>query len=100
MLAGIASQIPSGERSAMDRLFDPWLPYDHQYTAEDHPDSWYSLKYLLAKTFQALELARLIARIDESPRLELTSYYAVSSDGTASLGRGDVAEVVERRLPA
>jgi hypothetical protein len=99
ILAGVASQIPSGGRSAMDRLFDPWLPYDHQYTAEDHPDSWYSLKYLLAETFQALELARLIVRIDESPRGDLMSYYAVSSDGTAALERGDVAEVVKRRVP-
>lgn len=50
-------------------------------------------------TFQALELARLVVRIDESPRGDLMTYYAVSSDGAAALQRGDVAEVVKRRLP-
>ncbi len=28
------------------------------------------------------------------------SYYAISSDGAEALERGDVAEVVDRRLPA
>jgi hypothetical protein len=84
----------------MDRLFDPWLPYEHQYTAEDHPDSWYALKYVLAEAFQALELARMVFRIDESPRGDFRSYFAITSDGAKALERGDVAEVVERRLPA
>jgi hypothetical protein len=99
VLRGISSELPSGERSAMDRLFNPWLPYDDQYTAADRPDSWYSLKYILAEAFQALELARMVFRIDEAPRGHLMSYYAITSDGAEALERGDVAEVVDRRLP-
>jgi hypothetical protein len=99
VLKGISSQLPHGERSAMDRLFDPWLPYDGQYTAEDHPDSWYALKYVLAETFQALELARMVFRIDESARGDFMSYFGITSDGAEALERGDVAEVVDRRLP-
>jgi hypothetical protein len=97
MLAGISSQLQAGERSAMDRLLIPWL--GEQYTADDRPDSWYTLKYLLAETFQALTLARMVFRIDESPRGDMMSYYAVSSDGRAALERGDAAEVIKRRLP-
>jgi hypothetical protein len=97
MLTGISSQLSAGERSAMDRLLTPWL--GEQYTAEDRPDSWYTLKYLLAETFQALELSRMVFRIDETPQGDMMSYYAVSSDGRAALERGDVAEVIQRRLP-
>ena len=99
VLKGISTEIAPGERSAMDRLFNPWLPYSGQYSAEDHPNSWYTLKYLLAETFQALELSRMVFRIDESGGGDLMSYYAISSDGAAALQRGDVAEIVARRLP-
>jgi hypothetical protein len=97
VLAGIASQLPRAERSAMDRLFTPWLA--DQYTAEDRPDSWYALKYVLAEAFQALELGRMLFRIDETPGGQMMSYYAISADGAAALERGDVVEVLERRLP-
>jgi hypothetical protein len=97
VLAGISSQLPHGERSPMDRLMGAWLP--DQYSAADRPDSWYTLKYLLAETFQALELSRMVFRIDETPQGDTTCYYAISSDGQAALQRGDVAEVVKRRLP-
>ncbi len=97
LLTGISSQLPNGERSAMDRLLTPWL--SDQYSAADLPDSWYALKYVLAEAFQALELARMVFRIDESPRGETTCYYAISPDGKAALERGDVAAVVGRRLP-
>jgi hypothetical protein len=83
----------------MDRLFDPWLPYDGQYTGADRPDSWYTLKYVLAEAFQALELARMVFRSDETPNGHLMSYFGIGSDGAAALERGDVADVVERRLP-
>jgi hypothetical protein len=97
VMAGVAAQLPDGERSAMDRLLTPWL--SDQYTDADRPDSWYTLKYLLAETFQTLELARMVFRIEETPRGQTTCYYAITSDGKAALGRGDVADVVARRLP-
>jgi hypothetical protein len=97
LLTGISSQLQQGERSAMDRLLSPWLP--DQYSDADRPDSWYTLKYVLAEAFQALELARMVFRIDESPRGPTTCYYAISSDGRTALERGDVAEVLARRLP-
>jgi hypothetical protein len=81
----------------MDKLLIPWLA--DQYAAADRPDSWYTLKYVLAEAFQALELSRMVFRIDETPRGETTCYYAISSDGRAALGRGDVAEAIKRRLP-
>jgi len=61
--------------------------------------SGYALKYVLAEAFQALELGRMLFRIDETPGGQMMSYYAISSDGAAALKRGDVAEVLERRLP-
>ncbi len=97
LLTGISPQLANGERSAMDRLLTPWL--SDQYSAADRPDSWYALKYVLAEAFQALELARMVFRIDESPQGETSCYYAISSDGKAALERGDVAAVVGRRLP-
>jgi hypothetical protein len=97
LLASLASQLPQGERSSMDELLSPWLP--GQYTADDRPDSWYTLRYVLAEAFQALELARMVFRIDESPHGPTINYYAISSDGAAALNRGDVAAVVARRLP-
>jgi len=97
VLTGISSQLKQGERSPMDRLLTFWL--GDQYTAEDRPESWYTLKYVLAEAFQALELARMVFRIDETPREPTTNYYAIGTDGTAALQRGDVAEVVGRRLP-
>jgi hypothetical protein len=97
VLTGIASELPHGERSAMDRLFTPWLA--DQYTAKDRPDSWYALKYVLAEAFQALELGRMLFRIDETPGGDMMSYYAISADGAEALKRGDVAEVLGRRLP-
>jgi hypothetical protein len=75
-------------------FFAPWLA--EQYTAEDRPDSWYALKYVLAEAFQALELGRMLFRIDETPGGDMMSYYAISADGAAALKRGDVAEVLER----
>jgi hypothetical protein len=97
LLTGISSEISPGNRSAMDRLLTRWL--SDQYTGADRPDSWYTLKYVLAEAFQALELSRLVFRIDETPQGETTCYYAISSDGQAALQRGEVAEVIRRRLP-
>jgi NAD(P)-dependent dehydrogenase (short-subunit alcohol dehydrogenase family) len=97
VLTGISSQLARGERSAMDRLLSLWL--SDQYTDADRPDSWYTLKYVLAEAFQALELSRMVFRIDETPQGGTVCYYAISSDGAAALERGDVAEVVKRRLP-
>ena len=97
LLAGFSSALQPGDRSSMDQLLEPWLP--GMYTADDRPDSWYTLKYVLAEAFQALELARMVFRIDESPHGATINYYAISPDGAAALGRGDVAAVVARRLP-
>jgi hypothetical protein len=98
IMPGIASQIPDGAHAEMDRLQGAWLP--DQNRDVDHPDSWWTLRSLLPEIFQALELSRLIVRIDEDDNQGgTTNYYKISSDGQAALGRGDVAEIVARRLP-
>lgn len=96
VLTGISPQLPQGERSAMDTLLGFWLP--NQYSDADRPVSWYTLNYVLAEAFQALELARMLPD-RRDPQGHTTCNYAISSDGAAALQRGDVAEVIERRLP-
>src|SRR5215471_8426168 len=85
VLTGISSQLQQGGRGPMDTLLSFWL--GDQYTAAERPESWYTLKYVLAEAFQALELARMVFRIDETPRSPTTNYYAISPDGAAALER-------------
>jgi hypothetical protein len=53
---------------------------------------------VLAEAFNALVLARLLIPDDQfAGQSQLV--YSISADGLAAVERGDVAEVVARRLP-
>jgi hypothetical protein len=65
------------------------------------PEHWramYELRITLAEAFNALVIARLLINFDYGSG-SVVIKYAVSPDGLAALERGDVAEVVARRLP-
>jgi len=65
------------------------------------PEQWramYELRITLAEALNALVIARLLINFDYGSG-SVVIKYAVSPDGVAALERGDVAEVVARRLP-
>ena len=59
----------------------------------------YELRITLAEALNALVIARLLINFDYGSGGSVIKY-AVSPEGLAALERGDVAEVVARRLPA
>jgi hypothetical protein len=66
------------------------------------PEQWRSmheLRVTLAEALNALVIARLLINWDAGSSGGSVIKYAVSPDGLAALERGDVAEVVARRLP-
>jgi|GEM_PF-5801362 len=77
----------------------PPLPDVWGKLSEQQRGDWAALKITLAEGFQALVQTRMLVRLEE-PRNQIftTVYYANSRDGLAALERGDVAEVVARRL--
>jgi hypothetical protein len=83
-----------------DSLLDLLIP---QTTRPDKlsPEQWramYELRITLAEALNALVIARLVINFDYGSGV-VGIRYAVSPDGLAALERGDVAEVVARRLP-
>jgi hypothetical protein len=109
VLQGVAATIqqtddPSDTVSphlGMDRLLAHWLP--DAYWMKITPDqrgNWFSLQLILDEAFQALVLARLLICHEGTDNVSGTmAAYFVSPDGRAALDRGDVADVVARRLP-
>jgi hypothetical protein len=85
----------------MDVLLLPWLP-DKLWLKGNLEEirAAVALESILEDAFQALVLARLLVRHErfDAPT-GTTVYYGISPDGTAALGRGEVAAVVARRLP-
>jgi hypothetical protein len=66
------------------------------------PEQWramYELRVTLAEAMNALVSARLLINWDVGSSGGSVIKYAVSPDGLAAVERGDVAEVVARRLP-
>jgi hypothetical protein len=66
------------------------------------PEQWrarHELLVTLAEALNALVIARLLINWDAGSSGGSVIKYAVSPDGLAALERGDVAEVVARRLP-
>ena len=102
VLRGIAANLGTS-RSGMDELLNPWCPVSMTGLPADtppRPDGWWALRDVLLEAFQALELARLVVRQEESTNHWGTvTAYRLGSDGKAALERGDVADVVARRLP-
>lgn len=103
VLAGISSML-GGSGSGMDQLLGLWCPVSTSGLAADdppRPDGWWALRHVLLEAFQALELSRLVMRQEDSTNHWGTvTGYELSPDGKAALERGDVADVVARRLPA
>jgi hypothetical protein len=65
------------------------------------PEQWrakYELKVTFAEALNALVLARLLIHWEVGSGGSV-GQYAMSPDGLAAVERGDVAEVVARRLP-
>ena len=65
------------------------------------PEQWraqHELDVTLAEALNALVLARLVINWDSGSSGGAVIQYAVSPDGLAAIERGDVAEVVRRRL--
>ena len=84
----------------MRQLLAPWLPEsDWMKWSPQQRATWFSLELILQEAFQALELARLIIRRDGSYKGATDVTYALSPDGHGALSRGDVAQVIARRLP-
>jgi hypothetical protein len=66
------------------------------------PEQWrarHELHVTLAEALNALVIARLLINWDAGSSGGSVIKYAVSPDGLAAVERGDVAEVVARRLP-
>jgi len=84
----------------MRQLLAPWLPEaDWMKWSPQQRAAWFSLELILQEAFQALELARMLIRREGSYKGATDITYALSPDGRAALSRGDVAQVVARRLP-
>jgi hypothetical protein len=61
--------------------------------------TWFSLQLHLQEAFQALVLTRMLIRRESQARYGTDVTYAIGPDGRDAQSRGDVAEVVGRRLP-
>ena len=97
VLRGIAPNF-GGSQTGMDELLNALCPAP--VTAPPLSDAWWALRPVLLEAFQALELARLVVRQEETTNHWGTvTAYRLGSDGKAALERGDVADVVARRLP-
>ena len=111
VLAGFAN-LPPDSVPSMDDLLSHWLPgvtsldsgfqpppAPEQISWEQHA-TWYQVRHLLEATFQALELSRLICRSESTTNhMGTVTGYTITADGNTALQRGNVADVVTRRLP-
>jgi hypothetical protein len=95
------SGIMGPSRTNMNDLLEPLVPQVlYKDLSPEQRRKLASLRVVLAEAFQALVLARMLIRQDPSGNLYSEARYTNSPDGLAALERGDVAEVVARRLPA
>jgi len=81
-------------------LLAPWLP-DSGWTSwsPEQRATWFSLELVLQEAFQVLVLTRMLVRRESDYRGATGVTYVLGPDGRAAQTRGDVAEVVARRLP-
>lgn len=85
----------------MRTLIGSLLPDDSdwmKWSAHQRTD-WLSLELNLQEAFQALVLTRMLIRRESQYKGATDVTYALGPDGRAAQSRGDVAEVVARRLP-
>jgi hypothetical protein len=85
----------------MRALVGSLLPDDADWMSwsPEQRTAWLSLELALQEAFQALVLARMLIRRESQYKGATDVTYALGPDGRAAQGRGDVAEVVARRLP-
>ncbi len=84
----------------MDQILAPWLPEsDWMALSVEQRKGWLSLAVILREAFQALVLTRMVIRQEQTYKGATWVTYVNSPDGRAALERGDVADVVARRLP-
>jgi hypothetical protein len=84
----------------MQALLTPWLPdSDWLNWSPEQRETWYSLQLVLQEAFQVLVLTRMLIRRESQYKGATDVTYALGPDGRASQSRGDIAEVVARRLP-
>jgi len=81
-------------------LIAPWLPdSDWMNWSPEQRATWFSLELVLQEAFQVLVLTRMLIRRESEYRGATAVTYVLGPDGHAAQSRGDVAEVVARRLP-
>jgi hypothetical protein len=85
----------------MRALLGSLLPDDADWMnwSPQQRDAWLSLELALQEAFQALVLARMLIRRESQYKGATDVTYALGPDGRAAHSRGDVADVVARRLP-
>ena len=84
----------------MRALLAPWLPdSDWMSWSPEQRATWFSLELVLLEAFQVLVLTRMLIRRESDYRGATGVTYALGPHGRAAQTRGDVAEVVARRLP-
>jgi hypothetical protein len=90
----------SDDYLGMRALLVPWLP-DSDWTnwSPEQRATWFSLELVLQEAFQVLVLTRMLIRRESEYKGATDVTYAVGPDGRAAQIRGDVAEIVTRRLP-
>ena len=102
ILEKVAPKITEADkREGQDQILAPFLPdlLSTDYSP-DQWNSWHELQRVLDESFGALVLSRLVVRHDETTNHWGTvTSYSLGPDGKAALERGDVADVVARRLP-
>ena len=88
-------------RWAMPREFggDELDPLDLHLRYEQVARQSLSLALILREAFQALVLTRMVIRQEQTYKGATWVTYVNGPDGLAALDRGDVADVVARRLP-
>jgi hypothetical protein len=85
----------------MKALLSSLLPDDADWMSwsPEQRASWLALELALQEAFQALVLTRMLIRRESQYKGATDVTYALGPDGRVAQSRGEVAEVVARRLP-
>ncbi len=88
------------EHLGMRVLLGPWLPDSGWMNwSPEQRATWFALELVLQEAFQVLVLTRMLIRRESEYRGATSVTYVLGPDGRAAQSRGDVAEIVARRLP-
>jgi hypothetical protein len=100
ILEKATASIEQDALTTMHQLLAPWLrDSDWMKLSRQERENWLAFEAMLQEAFQALVLARMVIRRERDMGGATLVTYINSPDGIAALGRGDVADVVARRLP-